>query len=268
MPKQQKCPDCVEAPSWLTTFGDLMALLLTFFVLLLSFSTTKESDFNKALGSLQGSLGVLDGDPILTAPIKLHVPIIKGDINEARPTLKDAAAEIEEEIESEEMQENVEVIQGPEGIIIRIRDQALFDSGKADVKNEIKPLLNRIGGVLARMRNDIEVEGHTDNRPISNDEFRNNHWLSNARALSVLDIMIDEVGVEPSRLSAIGHGEHKPLDPDVDNGLAENQAKNRRVEIKVRYEEGEEEMDPEGVKQLLQEADLGVQEDAALEEEE
>ena len=66
-------------PSWLTTFGDLMALLLTFFVLLLSFSTTSEHDFQEAVGALQGALGVLDGEPILTSPVKLHVPIVKGD---------------------------------------------------------------------------------------------------------------------------------------------------------------------------------------------
>ncbi|SVC92881.1 uncharacterized protein METZ01_LOCUS345735, partial [marine metagenome] len=56
-------------PSWLTTFGDLMALLLTFFVLLLSFSTTSQNDFEKAIGSLQGALGVLDGEPIMTPPV-------------------------------------------------------------------------------------------------------------------------------------------------------------------------------------------------------
>lgn len=261
MPKKQKCPECVGAPAWLTTFGDLMALLLTFFVLLLSFSTTKQSDFQKAIGSLQGSLGVLDGEPLLTAPIELYVPVVKGVIKQSRPTLKEAVADIEKEIESEEMQESVEIIQGVEGIVIRIRDQALFDSGKADVKEEIKPLLNRMGGVLARMRNNIEVEGHTDSRPISNEEFRNNHWLSNARALSVLDIMVEEVGIEPGRLSAVGFGEHKPLDPEANNSLPENQAKNRRVEIKVRYQEGAEEMDTAGVKKLLQEADLSAQED-------
>ena len=94
MAKEKKCPDCPEMPAWLTTFGDLMALLLTFFVLLLSFSTTSQADFEKAIGALQGALGVLDGEPILTSPIKLHVPIVKGDITEARPTLKEAKAEM------------------------------------------------------------------------------------------------------------------------------------------------------------------------------
>ena len=259
MPKQQKCPECKGAPSWLTTFGDLMALLLTFFVLLLSFSATEQDDFEHALGSLQGALGVLAGEPILSSPIKLHVPIVKGDITEARPTLNDAKAEIEDEIAEEDQQENIEVLQGAEGLIIRIRDQALFDSGKADLKSSILPLLARIGGVLNRIPNPIEIEGHTDNLPISNDEFKNNHWLSNARALRVLDRLVEEAGIDQARLSAVGHGEFKPVDPDADNNTPENRSRNRRVEIKVRFTEGAGEVAPENVRKLLGEAELGTE---------
>ena len=172
MAKKQKCPECPQGlPGWLATFSDLMSLLLTFFILLLSFSTTKQADFEKAVGSLQGALGVLSGDPILTSPVKPHVPIVRGDITEARPTLKDAKAEIEKEVEAEAQQENVEVIESEEGITIRIKDNAVFSSGKADIKADILPLLNKIGGVLARLPNPIEIEGHTDDLPIKNEEL-------------------------------------------------------------------------------------------------
>jgi chemotaxis protein MotB len=257
MPKPQKCPDCKEMPAWITTFSDLMSLLLTFFVLLLSFSSTAEDDFKKAMGSLQGALGVLAGEPILTSPIKLNVPILRGDITEARPTMNDAKAEIEKEIEAEQQENNVEVLQGEEGITIRIKDKALFSSAGAEIKEDILPLLNKIGGVLARMPNAVEIMGHTDNRPISNETFPNNFWLSNARALNVLDVFVNEVGIGPERLSAIGYGEFRPLVP---NDSPDNQAQNRRVEIKIRHEEGAEEATPESVRQLLEEAQLGVQE--------
>ena len=245
-------------PAWITTFSDLMSLLLTFFVLLLSFSITSQEDFEKAIGALQGALGVLAGEPIMTSPIKMHVPIIRGDITEARPTLKDAQAEIEQEIEAQQQQENVEVMQGPEGVIIRIRDQALFATGKADLKPEIMPLLNTIGAVISRMPNEVEIEGHTDNVPISNDEFGNNHWLSSARALQVLDVFANEVGIEPQRLSAVGHGEFKPL---VENDSPENRSQNRRVEIKIRFDENEDDVSKEDVQKFLQEADLGTREE-------
>ncbi len=257
MAKKQKCPECPQGlPGWLATFSDLMSLLLTFFILLLSFSTTKQSDFEKAVGSLQGALGVLSGDPILTSPVKLHVPIVRGDITEARPTLKDAKAEIEKEVEAEAQQENVEVIESEEGITIRIKDNAVFSSGKADIKPDILPLLNKIGGVLARLPNPIEIEGHTDDLPIKNEEFPSNHWLSSARALGVLDVFQNEVGIGAERMTAIGHGEFKPL---LDNDSDENRASNRRVEIKVRHHQDSEESSPELVRQLLQEAQIGVE---------
>ena len=147
------------APAWLTTFGDLMALLLTFFVLLLSFSTTSEADFQEAIGALQGALGVLDGEPILTSPIELNVPIVKGDITEARPTLKDAKSEIEEEVEASGQSDNIEVVTGPEGIIIRIKEGVLFGVGDASLQEDFKSTLSRIGSVLNQMDNEVVVEG-------------------------------------------------------------------------------------------------------------
>lgn len=257
MASKQKCPECPKGlPGWLATFSDLMSLLLTFFILLLSFSTTKQADFEKAVGSLQGALGVLAGDPILTSPVKLHVPIVRGDITEARPTLKDAKAEIEKEVEAEAQQENVEIIESEDGITIRIKDNAVFSSGKADIKPDILPLLNKIGGVLARLPNPIEIEGHTDDMPIKNEEFPSNHWLSSARALGVLDVFQNEVGIGAERMTAIGHGEFKPL---LDNDSEVNRAANRRVEIKVRHRQDSEESSPELVRQLLQEAQIGVE---------
>ena len=264
MPKQQKCPECPKGlPPWLATFGDLMSLLLCFFVLLLSFSTMKQADFEKAVGSLQGALGVLPGEPILTSPVKLEMPIIKGDITEARPTIKEAKAEIEKEVEAEGQQENVEIIQSEEGITIRIKDNAVYESGKADIRPESLPLLNKIGGVIARLPNSVEIDGHTDDRPISNEEFPNNHWLSSGRALAVLDVFRGEVGIAPERLTAIGHGEFKPL---VSNDTEENRAANRRVEIKIRHQQDSEDSSEELIKQLIEEADLGVVEKPVPEE--
>ena len=259
MAKKQKCPECEPGlPGWLATFGDLMSLLLTFFVLLLSFSTTKQEDFESAIGAIQGSLGVLDGEPLLNNPIKMHIPITKGDIVQAKPEKKkDTKAKIEDILKSQGQEENVEVIEGPEGIIVRFKDSVAFGSGKADVKEEFKALLTRIGAVLNRMSNPIEIEGHTDAIPISNEEFPNNHWLSNARAMQVLDLLADEVGIDPTRLSAVGYGEHRPLfeqdGPDA--------SKNRRVEIKIRYnEEDGDQAQPEAIRQLMQEGAFEVKE--------
>ncbi len=216
------------APGWLTTFGDLMALLLTFFVLLLSFSTVSSDDFENAIGALQGALGVLDGQPILTSPIKLHVPIVRGDITEARPTMNDAKAEIEEITEEEDQQQNVEVTEGEEGITIRIRDRAVFTSGLADIKDEFKSLLSRIGQVINRMPNQVVIEGHTDNMPNHSAAYPTNWELSAARALKTTRFLIEEMGVAADRFFVSAHAWHQPVSQ---NNTASSRLLNRRVEI-------------------------------------
>ncbi|MEW6755833.1 MAG: flagellar motor protein MotB [Candidatus Latescibacterota bacterium] len=256
--REAKCEDCPALPAWVMTYGDMMSLLLTFFILLLSFSSIHEQEFKKALGALQGALGVLDGEPILTSPIKMETPLLKGELQEPRPSMKEAKEQIEKEIQQDQQQKNVEVVETGEGIIIRISDRAAFDSGDARIKPEFLPLLNRIGGVLARMPNPVEIEGHTDDVPISSAQYPNNHWLSSARSLGVLDVFAHEVGIAPQRLSAVGYGEFRPL---VANDTAENRARNRRVEIKIRHMKGEggQGASPDNVRRLLEEAQLGVE---------
>lgn len=256
MAKKDKCPECPALPAWITTYGDLMSLLLTFFILLLSFSSVSEDEFKKAQGALQGALGVLSGDPVLTSPVELYVPIAKGQIQEARPTPEEVKKEIEKEMKAQGQAENVEVVKGPEGIIIRIKEGVLFETGQATVKDEFKATLSRIGSVINRVENEVVIEGHTDNVPIHTSQFANNHHLSGERAVQVLDYFVREVGIQRQRLGMAGYGENKPLAP---NDTPEGRAKNRRVEIRVLYGEGEGEAKPDSVRGLLEGADLGVQ---------
>ena len=235
----------VPAPPWIVTFADLMGLLMACFALMLSFSTiSKQEDFSKAAGSLQGALGVLHGEPVLISPIEFYAPIARG---EGREAMNQARQELLEIVEAAHQQENIEVSQSSEGIIIRIRDQAVFGSGQADIKSEA--LLLKLGEVLTQVPNPIEIGGHSDDVPIHTAQFPNNHWLSNARAMKVLDLFADEVGIDRARLSAIGYGEYHPLAP---NDTPENRAQNRRVEIKVRYKPGTEDSGPAQFREMIQ----------------
>lgn len=235
----------VPAPPWIVTFADLMGMLMACFALMLSFSTiSKEEGFSKAAGSLQGALGVLHGEPVLISPIEFYAPMARG---EGREAMNQARQELLEIVEAAHQEENIEVSQSSEGIIIRIRDQALFGSGQAEIKSEA--LLLKLGEVLLRVPNPIEIGGHSDDVPIHTAQFPNNHWLSNARAMKVLDLFADEVGIDRARLSAIGYGEYHPLVP---NDTPENRAQNRRVEIKVRYKPGTEEAGPVQFREMIQ----------------
>ncbi len=116
------------------------------------------------------------------------------------------------------------------GILIRLENEVLFDSGKADIKPAAIQSLDKIAEILKDIPNSIRVEGHTDNIPINTERFPSNWELSTQRALAVVSYLIEKVGIDPARLSAAGYGESRPL---VANDSAAARARNRRVEILV-----------------------------------
>lgn len=116
-------------------------------------------------------------------------------------------------------------------IQLTLEGSVLFDSGDASIKKEAEPILSRIGDILKRYDGyTIEIEGHTDNVPISSKAFKDNNWLSSARALNAADFLIKTNHMDPKKLKYSGRGEYEPI---ASNATANGRAKNRRIEIKI-----------------------------------
>jgi chemotaxis protein MotB len=114
---------------------------------------------------------------------------------------------------------------------LTIRGSVLFDSGSADIREEAYSIFTNLGKILEKFEgHSIEITGHTDNIPISNSNFRDNNWLSSARALNAAEYLIDKCGIDPDFLKYSGRGEYDPI---ASNSTAAGRAKNRRIEIKV-----------------------------------
>jgi chemotaxis protein MotB len=266
--KQEEAP--AGAPLWIVTFSDLMSLLLTFFVLLLSFSSIQEVEFQKALGSLKGALGVLPRQDAIFTPINTKFPRTvmdqkkrfakaaeelqeamqalaaqlnealekgsigdlgdkEGDLGEAEAGLAELLDELRN-LYGGDLMEMIEVRAGKNGMMIRIDAPLLFRSGTAELQPFAYPILDAIIGAIANWPNNIRIEGHTDDIPIHTPQYPSNWELSTARALNVLKYFEASKKIDPTRLSALGYGEHHPLVP---NNSPKNRAKNRRVEIYV-----------------------------------
>jgi chemotaxis protein MotB len=118
------------------------------------------------------------------------------------------------------------------GLVITVVGDLLFDSGKAQIRTEAYPLLDKVSAILKdNMRQfNVGIEGHTDNVPIKLSGWKSNWELSTARALSVLHYLVKDQGIAPERLSAIGYGEYRPVDT---NETADGRKQNRRVEIVI-----------------------------------
>jgi chemotaxis protein MotB len=118
------------------------------------------------------------------------------------------------------------------GLVITVVGDLLFDSGKAKIRPEAYPLLDKVARVLKENvpQYNVGIEGHTDNDPIKYSGWKSNWELSSARALSVLHYLVNEKGILPTRLSAIGYGEYRPV---ASNDTKEGRQLNRRVEIVI-----------------------------------
>ncbi len=235
MAKKNKCPECERClPLWLVAFGDLMSLLLCFFVLLLSMSSMDAKKISEAIGSLSGAMSVLEGG--------IKTEVSKRRIQESTPI--EAADETSEQV-NRVMQALTEVNEmtaegdGPavsleeaqDGFVIELPAALLFKSGSAAIQNEDALLfLKRIALIVGELPNQtkVSVQGHTDNQsPGSGSPYKDNWELSSARAISVLQELLLN-GVDPKRINAAGFAEFSPKATNVTESGRE---KNRRVEL-------------------------------------
>ena len=139
---------------------------------------------------------------------------------------------LEDRLAQEIQDKQVRLQMMEKGLVITVVGDVLFDSGKAKIRQEASPILDKVAGVLSENvpQLNIGIEGHTDNEPIRFSGWKSNWELSSARALSVLHYLVDQKGILPSRVSAIGYGEYRPV---ASNDTKDGRQLNRRVEIVI-----------------------------------
>lgn len=141
------------------------------------------------------------------------------------------AEKIEEALAESMMGEKIDVEFNSNCVILSLSGAFLFDSGKANLKEEAIPVLNKLGVILTKYADNIvEIEGHTDSVPLNGGRYENNDVLSSYRALAVFNYLKDNTAIDPGVLKHTGRGEYIPV---ADNSTPEGRAKNRRVEIKI-----------------------------------
>lgn len=278
------------APEWMATFSDLMNLLLCFFVLLFSMSSTDTAKYNEIVEAITSSFNIFSGggsaldqgvlvssgvsqlnelaeyysnlaventaeedgtkggsgksDSENTSENKTEKDNVKKEITKDE-VLKKYEQEVKEAAEKnyEKASEAINQFKLNDTVQLKmdtsynyiglsIDGYFLFDSGEAELKKGADVVLDKAAGILKKFKDtDIVIEGHTDNVPQTNTvKFKNNLWLSSARAMTVLEYLTNVEHMDPKRLSASGKGEYEPI---ASNKTPEGRQKNRRVEIKI-----------------------------------
>jgi len=227
--KRRRREEETVASNWLTTYSDMITLLLCFFILLFAFSEVDAQKFRSIMSSFRGGTGVLNSGSSLDMMDFEIEYMDEGDreLEELRELLEEYAGE---NGLGPEIILNVE----ERGLVIRFMDKVLFDSGKADLKPEAKEILDSVAEILNREEFKdklIKVEGHTDTDPIVySTTFPTNWELSAIRATNVLRYLVEENGIDGNRISSSGYSYHRPIAP---NDTPENKQMNRRVDIVI-----------------------------------
>jgi len=230
---------------WLVSYADFITLLFAFFVVMYSLSSVNEGKYRVLSNSLMqafrsASLNTEEQkiiSPPVIVPSNPVAPIKRPSLHDKRGAareqtarkMRDIASEIRRVLKPITGDGKVRVTEGTFGVTIEINASVLFSTGEAVLGNEANAALRAVAGVIAGAEFPIMVEGHTDSNPINTQRFPSNWELSSARASSVVRLFIEN-GVSPSRLTAAGYADQRPI---ADNDTEAGRARNRRVAIMI-----------------------------------
>lgn len=244
---KRKQPEHENNERWLITYSDLITLLLIFFVIMYAMSQVDVAKYNSLAQSLQ--LQFTKADSVMpNGGGKGTV----GTVNPQKSTLDDEANKRQQEFEEKErkerelqdllkvvnqyvsehnLQAQVLALDTERGIAITLNDLFLFDLGKADLKADAFPVLEKMASLFPTLNTKISIEGHTDNLPIATGSVYKDNWrLSSERSLSVLRYFTETAKLPAAMFKSIAYADTTPVAP---NDSVANRQKNRRVEIIV-----------------------------------
>lgn len=245
------------APLWTVTFGDMMSLLLTFFILLFSMSELRMEQFLLASQGLREALGgtavetveepmgpaseVMDPELELSSALPPSgTPPEPGAVTADSATallaraealadqfLDSLAARLDAFVAEHELEETLEVVRGEDGVHLRIQAVVLFASGEATITDQNRWLVDVLARITRQISTPVVVSGHADDRPIRTAAFPSNWELSAARAAGVARGLVDG-GHDPHKVRVESYGAHRPIG---DNATPQGRSRNRRVEL-------------------------------------
>lgn len=223
--------------AWLLPYSDLMTLLLALFIALFAMSQTDASKMQALAQAFTAAFNM--GGPSFfsgmgpTTAINSATTQGQDNANDAymkeNETLREVQEKIEQYVKENNLQDQVSTELSEDGLMIRLKEKALFASGSATLEGQAEQIVPVIASLLAALPERVTISGHTDNVPISTAQFPSNWELSSARAVSLMrGLMGVQPSLNPARFSALGYSEYRPI---ASNDTDEGRAQNRRVEV-------------------------------------
>jgi len=228
--RKKRPPEQENTDRWVVSYADFITLMFAFFVTMYALSRVDVDKVALFEGSVKSALRANPEPPAVGKP----GPVIEG-VFPASPDMVGIEKDFRKIIETLPNADGVSLEQEQRGLVVSIGERVLFESGQAQIRPEAKPSLDAIAFFLSGLSNNILVEGHTDNVPITSAKYESNWELSTERATQVLRYMVEYRGLSAARVAASGYAEYKPV---VSNETPEGRAKNRRVDVVILKENG------------------------------
>jgi chemotaxis protein MotB len=211
---------------WLLTYADMITLLLALFIILFAISTISKVKLQRLATEISGGFNSIDSNN--TPPDGGAIANQRGKTEEAN--MAEVKGRLDRYIAKEHLQGKVETRLEQQGLVITLLDKTYYDSGSAQLRPQTTRLLDVVASLLRPVKNDVRVEGNTDNVPIATSRYPTNWELSAARAAGVTRYLIEHERIAPARLSLAGYGQYRPKYP---NDTLAHRQQNRRVDIVI-----------------------------------
>jgi chemotaxis protein MotB len=225
------------APDWIVTFADMISLLVTFFILLMTFSTMESYDAFQTTGNLFGSAGVLRNDTgdTMTDPPNVDVMAAMDAMRGAAVPHSRPAEDLLDDLSLEAARPDdehaeVDLNAVADGLLIRYDERASFAPGSAEISPYLDVALRELSTILEHYPHMVVVEGHTDSTFEPTSRFRTAEAVSLARAEAVAELLLVTSELDPLQIQIAGYGKDRPRET---NDSPEGRRLNRRVEIRI-----------------------------------
>jgi chemotaxis protein MotB len=220
---------------WIVSYADFVTLLFAFFVVLFATANADRGKAGVVAAAVRAALnetkvGGGSGSTTHSAAFEQKQDQNSAEVTRTAMELLPSMQLLERELKPEIQRGTVELQMEARGLTISFKQAAFFDSGSDQVKPEAVVTIAKVGAALLKIPNQVRLEGHTDNIPISSSRFSNNWVLSSSRAIAVLEVLTGEFQVPRSRLAVGGYADVVPV---ASNDSEEGRARNRRVDVVI-----------------------------------
>jgi chemotaxis protein MotB len=215
---------------WVISYADFITLLFAFFVVMFATANADKGKARAVSEAVKAALSQSKDSKVAQMVKEAEEADKAGKAPDPTKELAPIAKLLSTQLHPEIAKGQIELKMESRGLIISFRQAALFDSGADIIKPSAYGSISKVAQAVGGIRNQVRLEGHTDNQPIHNERFNNNWELSSARSIAILQMMMTKFQIPVRRMAVSGYADVAPI---ANNETESGRVRNRRVDVVI-----------------------------------